>query len=353
MIPVLTSIRTAVGVIASAAISLWCIAAVTWAPLGPSWRTASAALALGVLCVGAMVAGRRAARARTRWIARLALAAAWGATGAWFVLVPPPAEADWLPECARAPTVHWGGGSINIRGIRDFDYRTSDTDAEPRWIDRAFELDRVRTIDLFFSSWGPTLICHTFVSFGFERADGGMEHIAVSIEVRKRRGQSYSAIGGMFRQFTLAYVWATERDVVGVRAKFRGEDLRRYRLAMPPEEVRVLFERYAIETETLARSPRWYNAVTQSCGVDILRTAWGDRMPLFPPLRMLLNGTWEERAWEEGRLDRTRSFEAVRAEADITADARAAGADDFGAAIRRRDVVMGVRGPEPTAAASP
>jgi hypothetical protein len=68
---------------------------------------------------------------------------------------------------------------------------------------------------------------------------------------------------------------------------------------------------------------------------------------------MLLNGTWEERAWEDGRLDLTRSFEAVRAEANITSDARAAGADDFGAAIRRRDVVMGVRGPEPTAAASP
>jgi hypothetical protein len=122
---------------------------------------------------------------------------------------------------------------------------------------------------------------------------------------------------------------------------------------MTPDEVRVLFERYAIDTETLAGAPRWYNAVTQNCGVDILRTAWGDRMPLFPPIRMLLNGTWEERAWEDGRLDRTRSFEAVRAEANITSDARAAGADDFGAAIRRRDVVMGVRAPEPTAAASP
>jgi hypothetical protein len=242
---------------------------------------------------------------------------------------------------------------VTVRGIRDFGYRTSDTDAEPRWTDRTFELDRIRTADLFFSSWGPKLICHTFVSFGFEQPDGGMEHVAVSIEVRKRRGQTYSAVGGMFRQFTLLYVWATERDVVGVRAKFRGEDLRRYRLAMTPDEVRVLFERYAIETETLAGTPRWYNAVTQSCGVDILRTAWGDRMPLSPPLRMLLNGTWEERAWEEGRLDRTRSFEAVRAEANITSDACAAGAGDFGAAIRRRNVVMGVRAPEPTAAASP
>jgi hypothetical protein len=69
---------------------------------------------------------------------------------------------------------------------------------------------------------------------------------------------------------------------------------------------------------------------------------------------MLLNGTWEERAWEEGRLDRARSFAAVRAEADITTDARDAPPDDgYGAAIRRRDVVMGVRAPEARGAASP
>ncbi len=349
----LARIASTTRLVASLGLSAWCVAAVAYAPSGPSPTTATAAATLGAALVAAGVAARRMHSARRRWIARMTMVGAWVATVAWFLTVPPPAEADWLPECAEAPTVEWGEGTVTVRGIRDFDYRTSDSDAEPRWIDRPFELDRIRTADLFFSSWGPKLICHTFVSFGFERPGGGMEHVAVSIEVRKRRGQSYSAVGGMFRQFTLAYVWATERDVVGVRAKFRGEDLRRYRLAMTPDEVRVLFERYAIDTETLAGAPRWYNAVTQNCGVDILRTAWGDRMPLFPPVRMLLNGTWEERAWEDGRLDRTRSFEAVRAEANITSDARAAGADDFGAAIRRRDVVMGVRGPEPSAAASP
>jgi len=300
-----------------------------------------------------MILARRAASAQRRWIARIGLTAVWCAVVGWFVLVPPPADADWLPEGAEAPRVRWGAGTVTVSGIRDFRYRTSDVDAEPRRIERTFALERIRTADLFFSSWGPKLICHTFVSFGFERPDGGMEHVAVSIEVRKRRGQSYSAVGGLFRQFALIYVWAMERDVVGVRARFRGEDLRRYRLSMTPDEVRVLFGHYAAETEALAHEPRWYNAVTQNCGVDILRTAWGDRVPLVPPLRMLLNGTWEERAWEEGRLDRTRPFDAVRADADITADARAAGDDDFGAAIRRRDVVMGVRAPEPTAAASP
>ena len=346
-------VLSAARMVSTLGLSVWCLAALAYAPSGPSTQTVALAGGAGGAMAIAMVAARRAASTARRWAARAGLAGAWITTAGWFLWVPPPADADWLPECAEAPTVEWGEGTVTVRGIRDFDYRTSDTDAEPRWTDRMFVLDRIRTADLFFSSWGPKLICHTFVSFGFEQPDGGMEHVAVSIEVRKRRGQSYSAIGGMFRQFTLAYVWATEHDVVGVRAKFRGEDLRRYRLAMPPDEVRVLFEHYAIETETLSREPRWYNAVTQSCGVDILRTAWGDRMPLFPPLRMLLNGTWEERAWEDGRLDRTRSFEAVRAEANITSDARAAGAGDFGAAIRRRDVVMGVRAPEPTAAASP
>ncbi|MFM8816454.1 MAG: DUF4105 domain-containing protein, partial [Phycisphaerales bacterium] len=211
-------VASAARLVASLGISAWSVAAIGYAPSGPSATTAAAATTVGALLVAAGVAARRTHSARRRWMARMALVGMWIATVGWFVLVPPPADADWLPECAEAPTVEWGEGTVTVRGIRDFDYRTSDTDAEPRWTDQTFELDRIRTADLFFSSWGPKLICHTFVSFGFEQPDVGMEHVAVSIEVRKRRGQSYSAVGGMFRQFTLLYVWATERDVVGVRA---------------------------------------------------------------------------------------------------------------------------------------
>ena len=321
------------------ACTAWAAAAVAWAPSGPGAGTVTAGVALAAGCVlvwlGPLPRPLRAIPAR---LAMLGIA--WGAVLAWFLTTPAPASADWQPDVAEVADFELEGDRITVSGVRNFRYRTSDTDAEPRWEDRAFDLDRIRTVDLFFSFWGPRLICHNFVSFGFERDDGTMDHVAVSIEARKRVGQSYSAVGGLFRQFALIYVWADERDLVGVRTRFRGEQVRRYRIESKPENVRILFERYVADTMHLASSPQWYNAVTENCGVDILRTAWGRSVPFLPGPSTLLNGTWEEQAWAEGRIAPAESLEATLRAADVTDDSRAAADEDFSRAIRARDVRM-------------
>jgi hypothetical protein len=321
----------------------WATLAVAFAPSGPSittWVLAGSLAAISLLThVGRSTRPPWTARALGAFpfIAALAVAT-------WFWLVPAPATADWRPECAGTARVAIDHDHATVRDVRAFRYRSSDTDFEPRWETRSYDLSALDRVDVFFSHWGPKFICHTFLSFGFALPDGRREHVCVSIEARKRSGQEYSALGGMFRQFTLQYVWADETDVVRVRTDFRGETVRRYRLRLDPPEVRRLFERYAHETERLAAEPRWYNAVTQSCGVDMLRTALGGRMGLIPSPRDLLNGLWEEDACLEGRTEPRMALDATLEAADITADARAAGpagSEAFGAAIRARDVSLG------------
>ena len=80
------------------------------------------------------------------------------------------------------------------------------------------------------SYWGPVDYCHTFVSFGFE----GGEQLAVSVETRKEVGESYSTWAGFFKRFELIYVFADERDVIGVRTNHRGEHVYLYRLRAQP-----------------------------------------------------------------------------------------------------------------------
>lgn len=322
----------------------WCAMAVAWAPSGPGPVTWSLAAGFVALCLfialGPMPRALRSIAGRAG-----ALLAAWGAVVAWFLLVPAPAEGEWQPDVSEIPSFEIEGDLVTVAGIRNFRYRSSDTDVDPAWTERTYDLRRLRTVDLFFSFWGPELICHNFVSFGFERDDGTHERLAVSIEVRKRRGQEYSAVGGLFRQFPLIYVWADERDVVRVRTNFRGERVHRYRVLAKPENVRILFERYMADTMELERHPRWYNAVTQNCGIDILRTAWGGHVPLIPSPALLLNGTWEESAWNEGRLFPEGPFEETRRAADITEDAKGADLRSFGTAIRRRDTEIRMQAP--------
>lgn len=341
-----------VGVLLWAPPTAWCAMAIAWAPRGPDAVTWAAASALVAAC-GIVAFGPMPARLRHRPARLAVLGVAWGAVLAWFWFLPAPAVDDWLPEVAQVADFDIDGDRVTVSGIRNFRYRTSDADATESWEERTYDLERLRTVDLFFSYWGPALICHNFVSFGFERDDGSMDHVAVSIEVRKRRGQEYSAVGGLFRQFPLVYVWADERDVVRVRTNFRGERVHRYRVTASRENARILFERYAIDTMQLAHSPRWYNAVTQNCGIDILRTAWGQGVPLFPSPALLLNGTWERQAWDEGRTAPDLPFDELVRMADITEDAKAAAPREFGAAIRRRDPLLRMSEPGTVPAAQP
>jgi hypothetical protein len=338
---VATLVKHAGLAVAAAVLTAWCGAAAAYAPRGPSAATGAVAALVVVLATSGLVAWWRG-RGRAKAAGAMLACVVWGATLAWFWWVPAPRSGDWLPECAVAPVVTTdgtGAARFTVHGIRDFRYLGTDRCIEPNWNTRTFDLNQLRTVDLFCSFWGPTLICHNFVTFGFETPNG-WDHVAVSIEVRKRRGQSYSAVGGLFRQFGLVFIWAEERDVVRVRTNFRGETVRRYRLLLTDAQARNLFLHYLEETRRLHGEPRWYNAVTQSCGVDIIRTASGDRMGLFPTPWQLLNGTWERRAWDFGRLGPAATFEEELASANITADAEAAPwgtAPEFSAAIRRRD----------------
>lgn len=322
---------------------IWATMAVAYGPSGPNAVTWSTAGTIAVAAIASWHAGARRASGTTRLLRAVPSISVLG-VAAWFWTAHAPATADWRPECAGTARVAIEGDRATVHDLRAFRYRTSDADFEPRWETRSYDLATLDRVDVFFSHWGPKYICHTFLSFGFRMPDGRRDFVCVSIEARKRMGQEYSALGGLFRQFTLQYVWADETDVVRVRTDFRGETVRRYRLRLTAAEGRRLFERYAAETERLAATPRWYNAVTQSCGVDMLRTALGDRMAAIPSPRDLLNGLWEQDACEEGRIEPALPLAETLAAADVTRDARAAGASGtqaFGEAIRTRDVSLG------------
>jgi hypothetical protein len=66
-------------------------------------------------------------------------------------------------------------------------------------------------------------------------------------------------MAGFFRAYEVAFIAADERDVVGARTNVRDEDVRIYRLRMPPPQVRALLLEYVAEANDLERTPRFYN----------------------------------------------------------------------------------------------
>jgi hypothetical protein len=136
-------------------------------------------------------------------------------------------------------------------------------------------------------------------------------------------------VRGFFRQYELYYVVADERDVIALRTNHRGEQVFLYRLRTPPARVRALLLSYVQAMNGLAATPKWYNAFDQNCTTSIeghTRTLAADGGPV--PVwdwRLYLNGRLDELLWEQGIVNSSLPFPALRAASDITARARAAG----------------------------
>lgn len=268
---------------------------------------------------------------KRRLLACALTVACFGLVLTWWLLLPPSNERQWQKDVTVLPYADIEGNRITIHNIRNCDYRT-ETDFDVRHYDKTFDLDKLRTADLYLVYWGSPNIAHTMVSFGF---DGG-DYVCISIETRKEIGESYSAIKGFFRQFELTYVVADERDLVRLRTNYRqGEDAYLYRIQATPEKARALFLVYIERINSLYRRPQWYNALTSNCTTNIRfhTKAMGNRAPF--DWRIIVNGHGDEMLYERRRIDTTLPFAELKQRCLINPRAKAADqAKDFSRLIR-------------------
>ena len=197
----------------------------------------------------------------------------------WFFSIEPMQNRDWVLENARVPEIEITGDLVTVRNIRNFNYRT-ETDFDVAYYDKTFDINKLKAADLFISFWDSKLIAHTILSFAFE--DG--EHLAVSIETRKEKGEQYSAVRGFFRQYELIYIASDERDVVRLRTNYRNEKVYLYRLSPPKEKLRAVFMDYVYKMEALSKAPQFYNAMMHNCTTSIYFSF--QVAPPFPPLSL-------------------------------------------------------------------
>lgn len=250
----------------------------------------------------------------------------------WFYSIRPAHDRDWLPEVARLPYATIDGDIVRLHDIRNFDYR-SETDFTPGYYDRTLDLKKLKSMDLVLSYWAGRAIAHAMISFGFD--DG--QHIAISIETRKEKGEQYSTVEGFFRQYELIYVVADERDLIRLRTNYRNEEVYLFRLCPPIEKVRAVFLHYLDTVNTLHKHPRFYNALTENCTTSIF--AHLRCHPPYPPFTpgVLLSGYSAEYGYKSGGLDHSVSFEELERRGHINDLAKAADeAPDFSQRIRAR-----------------
>ncbi|WP_439622628.1 lipoprotein N-acyltransferase Lnb domain-containing protein [Gemmata sp.] len=261
------------------------------------------------------------------WQPAAALAAATAVFVAWWLRQQPSHNRDWDPSVAVLPRAEVSGDAVAIRGLRNFDYPAPGA-FTPRYETRTVRLSNLVAADVIFFTWGSRWMSHPVLVFDF----GPDGRVCVSVEVRYRKGQGFSTLRSLYRQQELAIVLADERDAILRRTRYATNQVGRlYRLAAPPDELRVVFLDYVAAVNALYDRPRWYHGLCMNCTTTFYRLP-GTRLRL--DWRVIANGLLDRALYDGGRLDTSLPFDELRRRAVLNDIANAAPAAGFGDHLR-------------------
>lgn len=245
----------------------------------------------------------------------------------------PSLEGDWQTVHAVLPRAEIDGERLTIGNLRNFIYADDGKVREANYETRSYDLSKLDSLWYGLSHFAPVGLAHSFLSFGF--ADGS--YLAISVEARLEKHQSYNPFLGLFRAYELIYVAADERDVIGLRSHVRGEDVLLYEIQVPLARAKELLLIMLATMNEIRDRPRFYNTVLDNCTTNILQHA--ERLSiwdLYTDYRVLLPGYSDGLAYQLGAIANDLPLTQARDRARI--DPKVVPLDDpaFSRAIRRR-----------------
>ena len=239
---------------------------------------------------------------------------------------------DWSVDSDVIPFAEIDSNLIHIHNVRDFNYRAVD-DFDIKYMDKTYDLNNLDSlyfmVEPFGDFQGPA---HTLLSFGF-----GDEYLAVSVEIRKEKGEKYSAVKGLFRQYELMYVFGTETDLIKLRSNYRKDDVYLYPIKASEERMRNLFLRVVEDANDLYQNPTFYNTITNTCTTNIVKHINSMEPGKIPfSYKILLPGYSDELAYDLGLIDTELDFETAKIYYQINElSEKYADSEDYSSKIRK------------------
>ena len=200
---------------------------------------------------------------KNRWKSRILLALMFIGVVIWWSSIKPTLHRDWAPELARSVEATFdpiNPDIVHLQNIRNFEW-IAPYEGKENWENGTYNVDDLVGLDVYLSYWMGPYIAHTLVGFTFK--DG--RHLVFSAEIRRTKEQSFSAIGGFFKEFELIMIAAPEEDIIKLRTDIRHENVYRYPINVGKEKIKNLFLNYLETADKLAHQARFYNTLTANC----------------------------------------------------------------------------------------
>jgi hypothetical protein len=245
----------------------------------------------------------------------------------------PSNDRAWSEDQSRLAAAAMTGDRVEIRNVRNFAYH-GEGEWTPRWETRTYDLSKLDSMWFMVERFpGSPGVAHTLLSYGF-----GDEYVAISVEIRKEQGESFSPWKGLVREYELMYVVGDERDLIGLRTHHRPDPVWLFPVRTSPEKMRTAFVGMLTRANELAAQPEFYNTLTSTCTTNIVRHVNAISPRKVPwSYKTILPAYSDELAHDLGLLDTDLPIEEARERFRIDGIATAVAIDEgFSRRIRGR-----------------
>lgn len=225
------------------------------------------------------------------------------------IFIRPSNNRDWTLDQGTLSYAEISDDEVKLFNVRNFTY-ASTTSYTPNYYNAVFDLNKLRKVYFVVEPFSGYIgAAHTFLSFEFEND----RFVSISVEIRKEKGESFSAVKGLLNQYELMYVIADERDVVKLRSNYRKDQVYVYPIKADIAKSRAVFLDMLKRANKLREKPTFYNTLTNTCTTNIMSHV-NKISPRRVPLdyRVLLPANADKLAYELGLIDTDLSFEKAR-----------------------------------------
>ena len=182
-----------------------------------------------------------------------------------FSLKTPSNNLDWNKDQLILSNVEFNEDIITINNIRNISYK-NESNFKVSHYNKTIninDLERLEYILERFSNFEG--IAHTMLTFGFK----DNSQIAISVEIRKEKGESYSPLKGLFNQYETMYVIGDETDLINLRTNHRNDPTFLYPIKISNESLKKLFIGILEKVNKLNNEPEFYNTLTSTCTTEL------------------------------------------------------------------------------------
>lgn len=237
----------------------------------------------------------------------------------------------WETEQQNIAHASIDGDIVTIHNLRYFTYPKGEP-TQVQYEDRTINVKDIENVDFVISYFSESdRVAHTFLTFTIKDQPG----ISLSIEARREKGEKYSPLKGIFRNYELMYVVGDERDIVGLRTHVRKERLYIYPTIATQEAAQQIFVTMVNRLNELYTSPSFYNTFTHNCTNLLARHVEAATDVNIPfSYKMLLPGYSDELVYDLGLLQTDLPFEEFKAKSRVNPGSIDISDPDFSQKIR-------------------